>query len=130
MPLAWGQSAHVTSGLHLWAAEELACKVEKAGRCCYVTSGAGWVLTLMHSSIVRSLPSVCSAHCFLLYQANKCRPHRLYDDIRKICFLVQPRKGHSNNTQGHSREPECLPVIFHLVAALNDSCRELGTGVL
>jgi len=33
-------------------------------------------------------------------------------------FLVKPKRGHSNNTQGHWWEPMSLPVIFRLFVEL------------
>lgn len=43
-------------------------------------------------------------------------------------FLVKPKRGHSNNTQGHWWEPMSLPVIFHLFVELTTVAggRELG----
>lgn len=43
-------------------------------------------------------------------------------------FLVKPKRGHSNNTQGHWWEPMSLPVIFHLFEELTTVAggRELG----
>lgn len=52
------------------------------------------------------------------------------DDIKKgfsFFFMVKPKRGHSNNTQGHWWEPPSLPVIFHLLATVNDSHRD-GAG--
>lgn len=42
--------------------------------------------------------------------------------------MAKPKGGHSNNTQGQWWEPLSLPIIFDLLAALNDSYRgqELG----
>lgn len=41
-------------------------------------------------------------------------------------FLVKPKRGHSNNTQGQWWEPASLPVIIHLFAELMTGGRELG----
>lgn len=43
-------------------------------------------------------------------------------------FLVKPKRGHSNNTQGQRWEPASLPVIIHLFTELMTVAggRELG----
>lgn len=48
------------------------------------------------------------------------------NDIKR--FLVKPRKGHSNNTQGHWWEPMSLPVIFHLLVELTTVAGGLELG--
>lgn len=87
-----------------------------------IKSDLSITFTLLSLTVLPFLSLLLTANSFSSAPAPVMISRKVF-----LFFMVKPKRGHSNNTQGHWWEPPSLPVIFHLLATVNDSHRD-GAG--